>query len=1838
MEIEEDVPVTPPGLRACCLQSESGECREHYELGYLEVGTEDGVAICYVIPILVQEDKPLVAVPAQAWSRTASGRYLPKGTLTKAVLLEVAAAEEEIEGFGGEVVKIWMGFLSAEAEGTFQVGEAEEPGACGFGDGSNERMPAPEALLSVAAEHFAFQTAQSAVEPTAKPGAKKKTKADMEKRVLQLENSLEDIKALLTDLPKQIQNTSGVNPASAAQSSTALPLGLDPGVVAAAKAAGVPEEQIRKIGGMMQKPNRMVEVIGGGGAPRRRNELSETEEEEEEQVQPEEKGVAATGAVEKAVVQLTKLVAKMAKTKHAKSGLEGILERAESGGAGLEGGVSSSSGGRSKAAAYVKLKEALLKHPNWISQSIEQQMEEDFNSVRSQPGAGAVLTTSRAWVEHRSRLGPYPSTIRAAWLIAGIHDSLKQQDDGASSCEMLLSISSYRPGCHRCRKLDAGSRISSRASTSLQRLCPEEEPGPCRAAVFASSRRQILGGDDVEAERSRQLPRIQEEVEPAPQVARNQPRRRPTRPSSQAKAETEEPPKRAAAGCPEDRGDSVEGGPAPEAVRVPGARASRVRGGIWDLCFTTLTRMRTGLSAFLHSILQACGPKKRPPQGRRWPMPLPYPEVHRGARRGASSEVQLKLGSNLLDICLGTPLNRVQWQIVRSLTPLVKTWNQQDAVGPVEMGRAAAKVESVEAVIAALEEAAVQQATGLSSYSSKSRTSRCGWGQNGHPGEVVGQLSAEVEHVAKDVEPHRLRFVDEPAFDASQFLDEENKQKFLRPLDFARDPDQYAVLPRVKIRASRENKLKLLETLDSSGRLDLLPEESIAKGFENGLFSIPKDGARDRMVLDARRANSREVAEKRWIYSLGSTGQLNHLFLDEDEELFLHCEDLREYYHCFRVSRQRVARNALKMAVTPKQVEKLKCFREELRKHSKLVPCLATLAMGDLNAVAFGQAAHLAVILRGSRLQLSDFMALKLRPSRNSIRAGLMIDDFVLFETLKKDEADRVKAGQRSRGRDIVDEVRRAYTAAKLPRHDGKAVEQSVEAECWGLHIDGAKGVARPNLKRVIPLANILLRMLNCGRASVGLLEVVSGALCSVFQARRRLMSMMHEIYEAQKGRQRSEIVQLSSHLRDELMMSIPLLMTAVVDFRLRPSSSLIATDASSVAEASVRAEVGEQRTREFQRFGLQKGLWNRLLSPGKALIRAKCAEEVEDEELPEEQYEMHPIWQEVTECVDFKQDGPVKTSDKKEHINLKELNAALTAEKRQGEKEPGTYYVHLQDSQVSLACLVKGRSSSWAINRKLRGSIPHHLGNNCRPFYGFVRSKLNPADDPTRGVELRRASKVAAGWYQDLEQGDNRRLDEFLEQKEMGILDMADLPSEDELLQPWEFDVKTSKELKRERGRRGRNRGCRGGAEEGGEAEAEIAEAEKVASSVESSKPYCSAQAEGRCAEQSGVLTAEAGGLHQEAVEILLSLPSSQFVLRKGVKSVAEALKLGPGVLDLFSGARGFAKAVVRRGAPWALCWDLKHSTLEDVLKPPNKRILSSLLRLGAVSAMAAGPVCASFSTAITPCWRNRQYPGGIPGLKEDQLEKIRLGHEQLQLVLALCKICLKQGIHFWVENPDGSWFWKQQGDLSWDSLLASGKIDDYRVDQCRHGTPWRKRTRFRTTTHLGGVKQLCDCTQAHVQLRGRCKAAGMNYTKLAESYPRSLCDFLACAVALDCKWQTKHQRVSPSAMARALHCRIGEAQNPGPRIQREPRRGSLLDVQVLEPQTVQLRSKIWKHFSDWLDNRVGQGSLSNLLEVPLLFVKCLEGFGLEQYQTGAPLHYFRQLLAHVQKEFVYL
>ena len=440
---DENVPDTPPSIRACCFAWEEGLLRQHYDLGWFEVDTEEGTIFCHTIPILEIEGKVLVAVPEPAWNRAVQRRFLPRSSLSKAILVEVQSTETDsldaMEVAG--VMKLWVGLLSQEMEPTFNLGECEEPGAQGFVDEAGDPcLPAPEGLHAVAVEHFGFATATSGIGGGQKPAAAKKKQkgGEMEKRMLQLETSLEEIKAMLG--PQSKGGPTGEQSSAVAAPLPPAPraLGLDPGVVKAATAAGIPDEHLRKLGAILQRPNRMTEGARVATSVVK-NALSESEDEAEvnEDVAA---GGEPKGAIEQAVVQLTKLVSNMNKKKGTRGGLEGILERVDNGGTGGEASLSHQSGGRSKAAIYAKLKDALLRHPTWISQAVEQLMDEDFNTFRSQPGASQTSVTSRAWVEHRSRIGHYPSTIRAAWLIAGVHDSLRQQDVEQARARCCLAL------------------------------------------------------------------------------------------------------------------------------------------------------------------------------------------------------------------------------------------------------------------------------------------------------------------------------------------------------------------------------------------------------------------------------------------------------------------------------------------------------------------------------------------------------------------------------------------------------------------------------------------------------------------------------------------------------------------------------------------------------------------------------------------------------------------------------------------------------------------------------------------------------------------------------------------------------------------------------------------------------------------------------------------------------------------------------------------------------------------------------------------------------------------------------------------------------------------------------------------------------------------------------------------------------------------------------------------------------------------------------------------------------------------------------------------------------
>ena len=70
------------------------------------------------------------------------------------------------------------------------------------------------------------------------------------------------------------------------------------------------------------------------------------------------------------------------------------------------------------------------------------------------------------------------------------------------------------------------------------------------------------------------------------------------------------------------------------------------------------------------------------------------------------------------------------------------------------------------------------------------------------------------------------------------------------------------------------------------------------------------------------------------------------------------------------------------------------------------------------------------------------------------------------------------------------------------------------------------------------------------------------------------------------------------------------------------------------------------------------------------------------------------------------------------------------------------------------------------------------------------------------------------------------------------------------------------------------------------------------------------------------------------------------------------------------------------------------------------------------------------------------------------------------------------------------------------------------------------------------------------------------------------------------------------------------------------------------MEPGTAALRARYYDVFAKWIEAGAGEDAFRYAILVPQLFVKLLASFAQHLYGAGTPLHYYRQLVAHVQRE----
>ena len=741
------------------------------------------------------------------------------------------------------------------------------------------------------------------------------------------------------------------------------------------------------------------------------------------------------------------------------------------------------------------------------------------------------------------------------------------------------------------------------------------------------------------------------------------------------------------------------------------------------------------------------------------------------------------------------------------------------------------------------------------------------------------------------------------------------------------------------------------------------------------------------------------------------------------------------------------------------------------------------------------------------------------------------------------------------------------------------------------------------------------------GFSSVSMLEALAGSWVSIFGVRRRLLCTMDLVFEALSIPDRTAILNLSPELKSELLSFALLGPLSCVNLRAKHVGFVTCTDSSKDWMAACQAAVPLPIQAELCRKSLRKSSWSRLLPPGKAWLRQHERLSPVDEMPGEVPFEVNPLWELVARGLEFSERwrAPIQKSL---HINVTELRAHLREEKFLAMQMSHRRLLSGLDSQVCLGALVKGRSSSPALNREMLVHLPYVLGADIYNHYMYFPTKHNRSDGPTRGRPPEPPDVALPEWWTSLAEGSFEEFDQWCVDVGMSY-DCFDLSPLDPGYLP---ALESNAQIRRRAKKRLFSGKAKVGVDGSGSRLKEVSfvhsfGVEKSAACEKSNAPNVEACDKGN---PRGV--PEGCKLSFRAVSILKRFNPSQYYFRKGVTSWLE-----PGGLDLFSGSCGVAREMVKIGCPWVLTFEWKRSASEDLLQDEVRQLLRELVSLGVFKTVGAALICASYSIAVTPPVRTKQFPRGKPGLSSSMRQKVKEGNSHGDFIAELIDDCEVFDVFFWIENPDTSWLWRQARFKAFRSPSSSLVC---RFPFCRFGTRWRKMTRLGTNLpDLKGLHLPCVCSSTHFNLRGYSKVHKKSWTSVAEPYPGGVNRLIASACCIAAGW-CEHKRLDIVGCARATGQRIGEAGNPGPRRTR-PRSGiHLEDIQLISSATEALEARLLREFIAWCEETVAACSVEMLFDIsPVFLVQCLRAYGCEQFRDGGALSNFRHVILAAQR-----
>lgn len=510
--------------------------------------------------------------------------------------------------------------------------------------------------------------------------------------------------------------------------------------------------------------------------------------------------------------------------------------------------------------------------------------------------------------------------------------------------------------------------------------------------------------------------------------------------------------------------------------------------------------------------------------------------------------------------------------------------------------------------------------------------------------------------------PERLKLAGSGTWDASKFLSDPLWMAFCEPSSLRwTSTERSCDVPDVE-KEDYDAVRRLLKLWDVRGLLFLRDEPlpSDETDLSMRFFNCHKNISADRMIGDRRAMNFVEGTIPGASRCLPSALLLANLELKPNsEKVSIYISDRKDFYHQFKVSRERASSNALWPLIHRSDLEETFAFAawcgRNLKKHAydrlehgdlfekggssfpkkkSKVPewfqgCFASIPQGDHLGVEFAVDAH-RNLLKAYGLLCDDQELRSDRIFRGKKNAsGLVIDDFY---TVSVQDTSESHVSSTSHAQFL--EAARAYADHQILGSEEKDVVGADKAKITGAELDTSAALrelnmatlASPAAKR-LALAHVSLELAKMRWTTDQLHLCLIGGWVHSLLFRRPMMSLLDSSFgfvpnDEVRG-DGPKLMPLTRAVAQELVLLAVLCPFMATDLTAKMSSTLYATDSSDKKGAIVAADIDEEVARALWRSGRKKGGYIRLLNRSQALLK-KLDPDFEEPSLPGDEIRQH--------------------------------------------------------------------------------------------------------------------------------------------------------------------------------------------------------------------------------------------------------------------------------------------------------------------------------------------------------------------------------------------------------------------------------------------------------------------------------------------------------------------------------------------------------------------------------------------------------------------------------------